>query len=133
MPRTVGKDPSTPVDPLSRTGRGADGNSTPSRPRQRGGTPGPEVATPVQGRFKRGSGAAGDPESREPAAAPHQAVPQGGPGDRAAGNQAEPGSADTIENDDQKSKRAKLRSTLTRRRATGLVSSPCATGASGPA
>ncbi|MCX5210665.1 nitrate- and nitrite sensing domain-containing protein [Kitasatospora sp. NBC_00240] len=47
-------------------------------------------------------------------------MPQGGPGDRAAGNQAEPGNADTIENDDQKSKRAKLRSTLTRRRATGL-------------
>ncbi|MDQ0310738.1 signal transduction histidine kinase [Kitasatospora herbaricolor] len=47
-------------------------------------------------------------------------MPKGGPGDRAAGNQAEPGNADTIENDDQKSKRAKLRSTLTRRRATGL-------------
>ncbi|MFC9329370.1 nitrate- and nitrite sensing domain-containing protein [Kitasatospora sp. NPDC057015] len=44
----------------------------------------------------------------------------GGPGDRAAGGQAEPGNADTIEQDDQKSKRAKLRSTLTRRRATGL-------------
>ncbi|WP_371479418.1 nitrate- and nitrite sensing domain-containing protein [Kitasatospora sp. NBC_00315] len=47
-------------------------------------------------------------------------MPQGGPGDRAAGGQTEPGAADTIEQDERASKRAKLRSTLTRRRATGM-------------
>ena len=73
----------------------------------------------MQGRFKRGSGAAGDPESREPATTPDQAVAQGGPGDRAAGGQPEPGNADTVEQDERTSKRAKLR-TLTRRRATGM-------------
>ncbi|RKT15773.1 signal transduction histidine kinase [Streptomyces sp. 1114.5] len=71
----------------------------------------------MQGRFKRGSGAAGNPESREPAAAAQQAAPPGGP--------AEPVTPEAVgrpEDDGQerKSARDKFRTSLTRRRATGL-------------
>ncbi|GAA1128013.1 sensor histidine kinase [Kitasatospora arboriphila] len=73
----------------------------------------------MQGRFKRGSGAAGDPESREPVAGPHQAAPTTGQ----AGGSAEPAD-DTVtdghDTADGKSGRSRLRSTLNYRRATGL-------------
>ncbi|MEV7179534.1 nitrate- and nitrite sensing domain-containing protein [Kitasatospora sp. NPDC093679] len=73
----------------------------------------------MQGRFKRGSGAAGDPESREPVAGPHQAAPTAGQ----AGGSAEPAD-DTVTDGhdaaDGKSGRSRLRSTLNYRRATGL-------------
>src|SRR5438128_606227 len=97
-------------------------NSTPSHPRQRVGAPGPEVATPVQGRFKRGSGAAGDPESREPVAGPHQAAPITGPGEQTIGARAE-AEQDTVEgaeHPEKRSGRSRLRGTLNRRRATGM-------------
>ncbi|WP_051738441.1 sensor histidine kinase [Kitasatospora setae] len=87
----------------------------------------------MQGRFKRGSGAAGDPESREPAAGPHQAAPATtGQGERPYGSPAEPaadsgaqGANGAPQQDGdkpagQKSRRARLRGTLNRRRATGL-------------
>ncbi|GLW74230.1 hypothetical protein Kpho02_65280 [Kitasatospora phosalacinea] len=88
----------------------------------------------MQGRFKRGSGAAGDPESREPVAGPHQAAPATtGHGERPYGAPAEPAAESGAQganaapqervddrSADKKSKRARLRGTLTRRRATGL-------------
>uniref|UniRef100_UPI00160834B1 sensor histidine kinase n=1 Tax=Kitasatospora gansuensis TaxID=258050 RepID=UPI00160834B1 len=70
----------------------------------------------MQGRFKRGSGAAGDPESREPVAGPHQAAPLTGPGEQIVGG-GEPEMQDGTESEQR---RSRLRSTLTRRRATGL-------------
>ncbi|MFJ6139782.1 nitrate- and nitrite sensing domain-containing protein [Kitasatospora sp. NPDC092286] len=91
----------------------------------------------MQGRFKRGSGAAGDPESREPTAGPQQAVAPGGPAEPAleAPGRPGPGGPDSghpgsggpdsgrQEDDgqqDRKSTRDKLRKTLTRRRAKGM-------------
>ena len=51
-------------------------DATPSR-RSRGGTPGPEVATLVQGRFKRDGSAAAEPEPRGgPTAAPPPSTPR---------------------------------------------------------
>ncbi|MFI9787985.1 nitrate- and nitrite sensing domain-containing protein [Kitasatospora sp. NPDC051984] len=86
----------------------------------------------MQGRFKRGNGAAGEPESREPVAGAHQAAPPTGQGERPFGALAEaaatgsaPGAAsapqqqDGSEPADKQSRRARLRGTLNRRRATG--------------
>ncbi|GAA2821074.1 hypothetical protein GCM10010441_51860 [Kitasatospora paracochleata] len=82
----------------------------------------------MQGRFKRGSGAAGDPESREPMAGPHQAAPSPGSGDRPFGGTTEPtiesgsGSAEEAQSGDSEkvSRRTRLRGSLQRRRATGM-------------
>ncbi|PJN21307.1 histidine kinase, partial [Kitasatospora sp. CB02891] len=87
----------------------------------------------MQGRFKRGNGAAGDPESREPMAGPHQAAPSPGQGERPFGAPAEvaadssaPGAASAPQPEggsapaDKQSRRSRLRGTLNRRRATGM-------------
>ncbi|WP_063795819.1 nitrate- and nitrite sensing domain-containing protein [Streptacidiphilus griseoplanus] len=76
----------------------------------------------MQGRFKRGGGAAGDPEEREPAAASQQAGPKAVPGAPGARGTA----ADTAPDGDggEQSRRARTRARLdranARRKATGL-------------
>ncbi|WP_354642433.1 nitrate- and nitrite sensing domain-containing protein [Kitasatospora camelliae] len=79
----------------------------------------------MQGRFKRGSGAARDLESREPATGPNQPPtsgesPFGGgsaPAGQAGGPAAESDGGDKAGKD---GRRSRLRGTLNRRRATGL-------------
>ncbi|WP_344445765.1 nitrate- and nitrite sensing domain-containing protein, partial [Kitasatospora nipponensis] len=75
----------------------------------------------MQGRFKRGSGAAGHPESPEPVAAPHQSEPDPLLGDRLTSGAPEPesGTEDGAA-DGRAGTRARLRGSLTRRRATGF-------------
>ncbi|XHM91438.1 nitrate- and nitrite sensing domain-containing protein [Peterkaempfera sp. SMS 1(5)a] len=76
----------------------------------------------MQGRFKRGGGAAGDPEEREPATASQQAGPKAAPGAPGARGTA----ADTAPDGDggEQSRRARTRARLdranARRKATGL-------------
>ncbi|MDH6137966.1 signal transduction histidine kinase [Kitasatospora sp. MAA4] len=72
----------------------------------------------MQGRFKRGSGAAGHPESHEPLTSPDQPAPDAVPGDQLI-NGAPEADSDAEESAGRLS-RAKLRGSLTRRRATGL-------------
>ncbi|MFF4652323.1 nitrate- and nitrite sensing domain-containing protein [Streptomyces sp. NPDC001380] len=76
----------------------------------------------MQGRFKRGGGAAGDPEEREPAAAPQQAGPKAAPGAPDARGGDAGATADEVAGD--QSRRARTRARLdranARRKATGL-------------
>ncbi|MFF7638207.1 nitrate- and nitrite sensing domain-containing protein [Kitasatospora sp. NPDC008050] len=75
----------------------------------------------MQGRFKRGSGAAGQAESPDPLAAPHQSEPDAAPGDRLT-NGAPEAADDHLDEggESRESGRARLRGSLTRRRATGF-------------
>ncbi|GAA1975578.1 sensor histidine kinase [Kitasatospora viridis] len=77
----------------------------------------------MQGRFKRGSGAAGQAESPEPLAAPHQSEPDAVPGDRLVNGEPEGPENDAGPDEQDEAgrlSRARLRGTLNRRRATGF-------------
>ncbi|MFE9428391.1 nitrate- and nitrite sensing domain-containing protein [Kitasatospora sp. NPDC006697] len=76
----------------------------------------------MQGRFKRGSGAAGQAESPEPLAAPHQSEPDAVPGDRLVNGEpdGEQDAGPDAQDEAGRLSRARLRTTLNRRRATGL-------------